>query len=712
MYADVLEGEVLGFTFKAEDSGFAVVRVNGPEGEVIAVGTLAHLREGQRLVARGQWAMDLRRGRQFKVESVLVEEPRTLVGLERYLASALSGVGIELARRIVERFGLDTLRVLQEQPERLGEVAGIGPKTIDRISETWNTEVRGRELEVTLRGHGIGPGLIRKIVARFGKDAAAVVAREPYRLTEVPGIGFRTADGIARSQGVPRDDPARAAAAIQFCLKEAEDEGHCFLPEGVLVARLGVLDVPEAIATARIDDLAASRAVSRRGATDERERPVLRPEMDRIERTIIRDLLDRVREFSREPPREGEGIDARAVGTRIGLELNGEQANAVELAHRSPVTVVTGGPGTGKTTIIRALLSAAEAREEVWLCASPTGRAAKRLSEATGREAKTIHRLLEWTPQGFTRTAEKPLVADGIVVDEASMVDVRLFASLIAAVPPTARLVLVGDVDQLPSVGPGQVLGDLIESGIIPVARLVDVYRQAADSGIVRNAHRINRGEEPVSGEKEEGIRDFFVVAREDAMDAQEALVKVVTARLPANGFVPARDVQVLTPMHAGPLGTVALNERLQATLNPSGEAWKLGKRLLRVNDRVIQLKNDYELELFNGDVGRIAAVHPDGVDLDVDGRIVPVRGDATDAIDLAYAISIHKSQGSEYPAVVVALHPSHFVLLRRNLLYTAITRAKRFACIVGSPRAIRTAVGRRGEERRYTGLAVLLRGG
>lgn len=706
-YADRLEGEVVAFTFKAEDGAFAVARVRSAEGEVVAVGALGHLREGQRLVAHGQWTLDLRHGRQFKVESVLGEDPRTLDGLERYLASALGGVGPELAHRIVEHFGLDAMRIIEDSPERLTEVAGIGPKTRDKIADTWTDEVRGRELEVTLRGHGLGPGLVRRVVKQFGKDAAGVVARSPYRLTEVAGIGFRTADGIARAQGVSREDPGRVDAAIRYCITEAEEEGHCYLPEGVLLARLGNLEVPAPAASAGVERMALARRVVRRPGPVDVERPVLSPEMDGLERGVARDIVRRLGDIGREPA--SSGVDVEGLGRRLGLVLNGEQQAAVDLALATPVCVLTGGPGTGKTTIVRVLMRAAKERGEAWKLASPTGRAARRLAEATGEPATTLHRLLEWGRTGFTRDESRPVEAAGVLVDEASMLDLRLFAALLAALPPTARLVLVGDVDQLPSVGAGQVLADLIGCGRVPVARLLEVYRQAADSGIVRNAHRVNRGEAPVSSEKEEGRRDFFLLPKEDAEEAAQTLVRVVKERLPANGFDPIRDVQVLTPMHNGVLGTTALNQRLQAALNPDGEAVRHRGKELRVGDRVIQLRNDYELELFNGDVGRVLKAMPGALEVEVDGRVLAIEGDALDNLDLAYAISIHKSQGSEYPAVVVALHRSHFVLLRRNLLYTALTRAKRFACIVGSPTAVRIAVGRLGEDRRYTGLGSLL---
>lgn len=706
MYADRLEGEILGFTFRAEDRGFAVARVRTAEGdEAVAVGAVGHLHEGQRIVAEGMWVVDGRFGRQFKVERFLAEDPRTLRGMERYLAASLPGVGDELARRIVEAFGLDTLRILQESPERLTEVPGIRGKTLERIVSQWRADTQGRELMVMLRGYDLAPSVCRRVAEAFGADALAVVTRSPYRLTEVRGVGFRTADAIARAQGVRLEDPDRIAAAVQFVLEAAEDEGSCFLPEGVLVARLQALEVDGAAAVAAVDRLAGLGRVTRLGAEREGDRPVYRPSMARTELAVARMLRDRA---GGAPAR----VDLAPVERAVGLELSPSQRDAVAAALGHRLCVVTGGPGTGKTTIVRVLLAAARARGETWLLAAPTGRAARRLAEATGQEAKTLHRLLEVEVPSlqFRRDADRPLEADGVLVDEASMIDVRLMESLLVALPPSARLVLVGDHDQLPSVGPGRVLRDCITSGRVPVARLAEVYRQAEDSGIVRNAWRVNRGELPVSGEKEPGRRDCFVLEREDAADLRALLVQVVADRLPRNGFDPRAEVQVLTPMHAGPLGTVALNELLQATLNPTGPEVKVGRRVFRLGDRVIQTRNDYENDVFNGDVGRVVEAHPAALTVDFDGRLVAFGVDALDHLELAWAISIHKSQGSEYPAVVVVVHHAHFVMLRRNLLYTALTRARRFAVVLGSARGLRTAVGRTGGDERHTGLAERLR--
>jgi exodeoxyribonuclease V alpha subunit len=711
MYADRLEGELTGFSFKSVEGGFAVGKVRIVTGaEITVVGALAHLFEGQRLVATGQWVNDNRFGRQFKVESFLVEEPRTLRGLERYLSAAIEGVGAELARRIVETFGLDALDVLERHQERLAEVPGIGEKTREKIVAGWARDAAGRELQVTLRGFGLGPALCHRIAERFGADALSVVNRHPYRLVEIKGVGFRTADTIARANGVARDDPERIEAAVVYCLEEAEEEGSCFLPEGVLLERLGRLDVERAAASLSLDRMAGFGRVVRHPAPLEDARAVYRPITERLEARVARSLRERLAEV---PP--ARAVDVARAEAAVGLELDGGQRAAVELALASGVSVITGGPGTGKTTILKVLLAAGRQRSEKWLCAAPTGRAARRLSESSGQEAKTLHRLLEFSmvDMEFTRNATKPLEAEGVLVDESSMLDLKLMDALLGALPPRCRLVLVGDVDQLPSVGAGQVLRDVIDSGTVPVARLTEVYRQARESGIVRNAHRVNHGDVPISGEREapgEETKDFYVLTREDAGDAAKLLLQVVQERLPRLGFDPRRDVQVLTPMHAGLLGTVALNERLQAALNPEGPSLVRGNRTFRLGDRVLQTRNDYDSDIFNGDVGHVVAVEGGALTIDFDGRVVTLIGDSLDALELAYAISIHKSQGSEYPAVIVALHQSHFVMLRRNLIYTALTRARRFACLVTSGRALRTAVGRCGGDERYTRLADRLR--
>ncbi|RME22164.1 MAG: ATP-dependent RecD-like DNA helicase, partial [Deltaproteobacteria bacterium] len=720
-------GELVRFVYCTDDGSFAVARLRAEgHGEVTAVGPLGHVTAGQHVQLTGHWTDHPSFGRQFKVESVVVEDPRTVRGIERYLASgAVKGLGRTFARRVVDRFGADTLRVIAETPERLLEVEGIGRKRMEQIRRQWSDSRVQREVMATLRGYGLGAALANRVVERWGERAPAIVAQQPYRLcAEIKGIGFRTADRIARQQGIPRDDPARAEAALIHLVREAESEGHCFLPQGELLRRAGKLDIPADRATEALDRLTTTGVLYAPASIVGDHRPVYAPELAMAEAFVAR----RLTELRRPPPDDRHLAAARrriaAAEAALGLSLAGGQRAAVELARTHGLAVITGGPGTGKTTIVRVLVHAAAQADERWLLAAPTGRAAKRLSEATGHDARTIHRLLEFNGRTgqFTRDLDHPLDADGVLVDEASMIDLRLMQSLLRALPDGCSLVLVGDADQLPSVGAGRVLGDIIASGELPVATLHEVYRQAADSGIVRNAWRVNRGQPPISADRDPdgpGRQDFFVIPRREIDKARDTLLEVVTERLPRHGFDALADVQVLTPMHSGPLGTQALNRALQAALNPDGRALVRTdhagvEHRIREGDRVLQLRNNYDLDIFNGDVGRVIEAGSTGILVDFgppgDRHEVAITGEALADIDLAYAISVHKSQGSEYPAVVLALHRAHRIMLRRNLLYTAITRARRFACVIGDPWAIATAARVQGGDERWTRLADQLR--
>ncbi len=699
-----LDGELVGFLHQSTDGAFAIARVRVGMDEQIAVGPVGHVAVGQTVRLSGRWTEHPRFGRRFQVERAVVEDPRTVAGIERYLISAaIPGLGDAFARRVVEAFGVETLRVIDEQPERLLEVSGIGQKRLGEIKEHWARDRRNRELQATLRGYGLSQALANKIIDRYGEKTLSLVQRTPYRLCEdIVGVGFRTADLIARAAGLDLNDPSRAEAAALFLLGQAEGEGHCFLPLAELVRRAERLEVAPPATQAAVQALHERDAVARYPAADPAAEPIYRKVLDEAEEHVAAWLAELARQA---PPRRGP-VDTGPDEAALSLQLNAQQRGAVETALQSGLTIITGGPGTGKTTIVRVLMRAGGRGGERWLLAAPTGRAARRLSETTGAEARTLHRLLEFNPGdgSFARSHTNPLEADGVLVDEASMVDLNMMAFLVDALPAGCRLVLVGDADQLPSVGPGRVLGELVECGAVPVCTLTEVYRQAADSGIVRNAWRIHRGDPPISGEREEGggINDFFVLNRDSDEAAAEALVRVVTERLPRLGFDPLRDVQILTPMHAGLLGTEALNLRLQAVLNPTGDAVTRGGRQMRVGDRVLQVRNDYDNEIFNGDTGRVVSVNGPRLDVDFDGRIIGLSGEQLDDLALAYAISIHKSQGSEYPAVLVLLSRAHRVMLRRNLLYTAITRARRFCCVIGDPWAIRTAAREQGGVERY----------
>ena len=705
-----LEGELLGFRFVKDDGSWAVARVRGTDGrEVVAVGPLGHVQPGQHVTLAGSWQEKALFGRQFKVRQVMVADPRTLRGLELYLSDGgVRGLGPTFARRVVERFGNDTLRIIDDEPERLLEVPGIGRKRLDSIIDAWERDRAHREIHALLRGFGVGQALSNRIVERFGSKAQAVVMRDPYRLAaEIRGVGFRTADAIAREVGISPDDPARADAATVHLLRTAESDGHSFLPHDRLLEQGASLAVPGTAMAAAIQRLAGTGLVVTHRSSVAGADPVFSAELDLAEELVCERLLHLLR-LARLP-----AADTSPDEQALGIELHPQQRQAVTTALQHGVCVITGGPGTGKTTIVKVLLRCARRRGHQWLLAAPTGRASRRLAEATGTEAKTLHRLLEFNPRTgeFARCAERPLEAEGVLVDEASMVDLRLMHALLDALPDGCRLVLVGDADQLPSVGAGRVLGDLIDSGAVPVATLTEVYRQAAGSGIVRNAWRVHQGQMPISAEADpeaSSQRDFFVVRRPMADSAVSTLLHIVSKRLPDLGFDPRCDIQVLTPMHGGPLGTERLNTVLQQALNPDGTPLS-ATRPFRIGDRVMQTRNNYDNDVFNGDVGVVVDVEGGVCTVDFDGQTVSLSGPEIDEITLAYAISVHKSQGSEYPAVVLALHRSHRIMLRRNLIYTAMTRARRFCCIIGDPDAITRAANTHEQRTRYSLLAVRL---
>ncbi len=701
-YTEKLEGELITFRFQAEDGSFAVAVIKTDDGEQIAVGAIGHLQAGAWLLLEGRWTEHPRFGSRFRVQSFLVDDPRTHRGLERYLASSsIKGLGPALAGRLVEGFGLELLRVLDESPERLLEIRGIGKKRLKEIEAQWDREKAGRELAILLRGHGLGAAVVSRIIDRYGDAAMGRVTSDPYRLAdEIRGVAFRTADAIARSVGIAVDDPRRHDAAVHWILSRAEGSGHCFLPHGELVKQLRGLGLE--LDLGRM--LLAGQVVVE-NASDPRIRPVYRSATHARERCVAEDLRSRLSRAERGPV----AADLLQAEQRVGLSLAVGQRKAVKSALSHRVSVITGGPGTGKTTIVRVLVAAASLMKETWSLAAPTGRAARRLAEATGQGGSTLHRLLEYSMQEgrFLRNERRLLECDAVLVDEASMVDLELMEALLSALPSSSRLVLIGDADQLPSVGAGRVLGDLIDSGVVPVCSLGEVYRQAAGSGIVVNANRILGGRLPISSEREQGVRDdFFVVVRDDGSESVARTVLAAVTRLEERGYDPRADIQVLTPMHKGPVGTQVLNGVLQTRLNPDGVP---GVRGLRVGDRVIQGRNDYDNEVFNGDVGIVVGFQAGQVEVDFAGRRVVLVGDQLDDLSLAYAISIHKSQGSEYPAVVVALDRGHFVMLRRSLLYTAVTRARRFCCVVGASKAIALATRQEGGADRWTGLSARL---
>jgi exodeoxyribonuclease V alpha subunit len=725
----VVEGVVERVTFESAETSFRVVKlaVPGRAERLSIVGTFPRMAPGARVRVRGNLEVDRKHGEQLKVLSLIELAPDTLAGLEKYLASGLiKGVGPKIASRIVATFGLDALKVLDEEPHRLREVEGLGDKKRAGLTKAWKEQRTLRDVMVFLQAHGASGSLAARIVKRYGEKAMAVVSREPYRLAlDVHGVGFKTADRIASTLGVAPDSPARMQAGIHQVLHDLTDAGHVWTEQDELVARAAPmlsLDPDDAEVCARLTKAVSALVAGRLAVAEDREgtRAIYATEMHQAELRLAR----RLGELAAAPARSLEGAEraVREFEARAGVELAPEQRSAVDEAARRQVLVVTGGPGVGKTTIVRAILAVlARAKVEVRL-AAPTGRAAKRMSEATGQGAMTLHRMLEFEPktQSFKRNRHSPLEAGAVVVDEASMLDLPMADALTDAIAPGTRLILVGDVDQLESVGPGAVLRDVIASRVVPCVRLRQIFRQAAKSLIVQNAHRINEGQPPLAP-PEGANADFFIVERRDPERARATILELVTTRIPQRfGLDPARDVQVLTPMNRGPVGALALNEALQGALNPEragGHTVVRGTRTYRTGDKVMQLRNDYDKNVFNGDVGFIASIDPEEGTVVVrfeQGEGTEVGYDASDLDDLtlAYACTVHKSQGSEYPAVVIPLLTTHFVMLSKNLLYTAVTRGKRLVVLVADPRAVDLALSRGRREERRTRLAERLAAG
>ncbi len=710
-----LEGEVLRVTYESEASGFRVLRLSVDGKQTLTVvGVFPRVYAGARVRVSGTYQKDAVHGEQLRADGLTVLEPKTLEGLEKYLGSGvMQGVGATYAKRIVEAFGTDTLRVLDEAPERLLEVGGLGKKRVEAIVAAWRDNRALHDVMVFLQSHGATPALAARIVKRYGQRAAQVVADEPYRLAlDVSGIGFRTADRIAESVGVARDSPLRHQAGLLQVLRDQTEQGHTYAETVALFAETRVLlgdDVDDESLARGLTALVAGGHVVVDGDRYGREKHAYATDVFESEARLARRLVSLVKS---EPLREIALDESQLaeVEKGAGVALSEEQKVALRSVVDAPFVVVTGGPGVGKTTLLRAILALYRAARFLVRLAAPTGRAAKRMSESSGGEAVTLHRLLEFDPKtaAFKRDENLPLEGDAFVIDETSMVDVRMCDALLRAIPDGKRVLFVGDVDQLPSVGPGAVLFDMIASEVVPVVRLTKIFRQAETSRIILAAHAVNRGELPESGERGEES-DFFMVRSKNAESTSRIVRELVETRIPRKfGLDPVRDVQVLTPMNRGPLGTFALNEVLQAELNPSPGGLRRGTRLYKTGDKVMQTKNDYDREVFNGDVGLVARLLPDDAGLVVTfaDREVVYESKNLDDLVLAYACTVHKSQGSEYPAVVVPLSSSHFVMLAKNLVYTAMTRGRKLVVLVCEPRALELALSPdRWREIRRTGL-------
>lgn len=698
---EVLSGSIERVTFHSEDSGFCVLRVKvrGQQELVTVTGSAASISVGEFVECEGYWFNDKNYGLQFKSQRLSVIAPSTIEGMEKYLGSGMiKGIGPHFAKKLIKAFGEEVFEIIENTPERMLELPGIGQKRMSLVSSGWAEQKIVREIMVFLQSYGVGSSRAVRIYKTYGNEAVSKVSENPYRLAlDIHGIGFKTADTIALKIGIPKESLIRAQAGVRHVLQELSSEGHCASPLNKLIeSSSSLLEISAELAAEAIQKEVEEGNIIRE-QIDEQDLLYL-TRLHRAECGVTAHIL---RLMEGEAPWSDLDLDKAIpwVEQSTDIALSESQRVAVRKALQNKVLVITGGPGVGKTTLVNSILKIIEAKDaEILLCA-PTGRAAKRLAESTGREAKTIHRLLEFDPKqgGFKRNSDNPLQADLIVVDESSMIDIVLMNQLLRAICDETALLLVGDVDQLPSVGPGAVLSDIINSGVVPTVRLTEIFRQAASSKIILNAHRINEGKMPVQEEKREALSDFYFIPANSAEEVNDKLMQVVCERIPKRfGFDPIKDVQVLTPMNRGGLGTRSLNVELKKRLNKnegpqvSKFGWEFG-----VGDKVLQTVNNYDKEVFNGDIGTICSIDMEESELliEFDGRQVAYDFSELDELSLSYAASIHKSQGSEYPAVVVPLAMQHYTMLERNLLYTGVTRGKKLVVIIGQAKALAMAV-------------------
>jgi exodeoxyribonuclease V alpha subunit len=752
---EILVGSVERITYYNPETNYCVLRLrpdkmNLPganrEGLVTVVGNLPELSPGEYLRLRGRWDTHPKHGVQFQVEVCEQSLPATVTGIRRYLGSGMiKGIGPRLAERIVAHFGAQTLDIIENHPERLREAPDIGPKRTRQIIAAWEDQKQVKEIMLFLHSHGVSTNLAVKIYKQYGDQSLAVVQSDPYRMTgDIFGVGFKTADRIAQALGLPSDHPSRIEAGVIHILNEMSTEGHIYVPQQELVeAAAKLLEVAPELVTPAIERLQQGsrlqcevlpQPVSQEAAVAPPAKTVREQRADYTQPAVyltpyyygevgVAERLAQLVYTVRNGTTLSRLSDIPPLFIPLDETLSPEQQAAVKTCLAHPVSVLTGGPGTGKTTTVRALIAVLESAKKRYALASPTGRAAKRLSEAAGRPASTIHRLLGYSPkEGFKHNQDNPLPVDMLVVDEASMLDLLLANHLLKALEPGSHLLLVGDVDQLPSVGAGDVLRDIIASDIAPLTRLSIIFRQAADSLIITNAHHINQGKMPIFAQVAEATDrdskpgDFFLFPAESAEQAADWVQRLVCERIPRKfGFNPKNDIQVLAPMYRGPAGVHALNQRLQEVLNPASprKAEKaLFGQVFRTGDKVMQTQNDYEKDVYNGEIGSVVGLDivEQTLSVDFDGRQVTYDWSETDQLVQAYAISVHKSQGGEFPVIVMPILTQHFMMLQRNLLYTAVTRAKNLVVLVGNKRAIAIAIKNNKVAQRYSALDWRLR--
>jgi exodeoxyribonuclease V alpha subunit len=703
-----IQGQLERITYQNEENHYTIARlkVKGQRDLVTIVGCLVSIMPGEVLRLKGTWDMHPKYGEQFRVATYESVIPATVKGIERYLGSGLiKGIGPVMAKRLVQKFGLETLDVIENNIGRLKEVEGIGEKRIDMICTAWSEQKEVRDVMLFLQGHEVSSTYAAKIYRQYGKDSIKVVKENPYQLADdIFGIGFLTADKIAGNLGIPKDSEMRAEAGILYVLGKLADEGHVYYPkEELLEESRKILEIEIQIIAAALAGIVSAKRVVIEDAA------VYLAEFYSCE-TGIAYSLGTILNMPKNTLRIDPDAAIRSAQDELKITLAENQKKAVIESLNAKAMVITGGPGTGKTTIINSIIRIYRRSGRQVLLAAPTGRAAKRMCETTGFEARTIHRLLEFSPKngGFKKNENERLDADLIIIDEASMVDTVLMHHLLKAVRPESTLVLVGDIDQLPSVGPGNVLKDIIESNSIATIRLNEIFRQSRESKIIVNAHRINSGEFPYIESERDQLQDFYFVEIEEPEKVSEMIIHMCRNRIPERfGFHPLNDVQVLTPMHRGIIGASSLNTALQKELNTSGDELQRGGRVFKNGDKVMQIRNNYDKDVFNGDIGRIVSIDREAQELTVnfDGRTVGYDFADLDEIVLAYAISVHKAQGSEYQAVVMPLLTQHYLLLQRNLLYTAITRGKKLVVIIGTKKALAIAIRNNKQQLRYTRL-------